>query len=278
MEKIKMAYEQIAFASIVLAGFIAAYTDLKTGYIYDWITYPLIGIGIILSILTQQWIGVLLAMAIYGAGILAYNSGKMGGGDIKLLAGMALVQPVYQGMIFVLGVLLVAALAACVALGAYYVSGYWLTKPKVNWNTPRKRMSALFGLAVIGFVGYALQRELLNAEMSLLLGVSLFIGVVFYAFEEEIKAHAFLKRIPLSELEDDEVLATEQLSEEEKKRFGKNIPGLVGTEDTLRLTHMGFRTIPVYRNLPKFAPFLLVGMLVVYLFPGALTGIVPAFL
>ncbi len=267
--------EQLSFAAVLLAGIIAAYTDWKTGYIYDWITYPLIAIGIILSALTQQWLGILLGVAIYGIGLLVYRTGKIGGGDIKLLAGMALVQPVFAGMIFVFAVLFVAALTACLGLSVYYVGNFLLTKPKIAWKTQRK-MSAgimLLGVLVLGWLN--VQNPLWSIETTLFIGVSLFAGILFYAFEEEIKRHAFLKRIPLEQLEDDEVLAMEHLTAEEKQKMEKNISALVGTDDTLKLKQLGFHTIPVYRNLPKFAPFLLLGTLITYLFPQWVSQFVP---
>ncbi len=271
-----MVFEQIAFGSVIAASGLAAYTDWKTGYIYDWITYPLIGIGIILTILTQQWIGALFAVLIYGVGLFAYNSGKVGGGDIKLLIGIALVQPVYQGMIFVLAILLVGALTACAVLCIQYVGSYLLTKPKIDWNTNRKKTAGIFFLATLVYGVYSHNLGVIRPELNIALIAAMILGALFYAFEEEVKKHSFLQRIPLNQLEDDEVLAAEHLTEEEKKRFGKKVPGIIGTEDVLKLTHMGFQTMPVYRRLPKFAPFLLMGVGLTYLFPRTLIGIVPA--
>lgn len=269
---------QIAFFVNVVAGAIGAYTDIKTGYIYDWITYPLIAIGIILTILTQQWIGLLFAALIYGLGWVAYRSGKMGGGDIKLLAGVALVQPTFEGMVFPLAVLLIGALSACMVFCVYYVGGFLLSKPKIHWNTPRKKGAGILLAAFILLFLY-MNTQLPSGGMTLiLLEAAMILGLIFYAFEEEVKKHAFLKRIPLSELEEDEVLAIEHLTKEEKEKWGTTIPDLISREDIPALKHKGLSTIPVYRNLPKFAPFLLIGILATYLFPEWVSQIVPSFL
>ncbi len=271
-----MVLEQIAFGVNIVAGTLAAYTDWKTGYIYDWITYPLIGIGIILSLVTGQWWGLVFGGIIYALGMLAYRTGKIGGGDIKLLAGLALVQPTFNGMIFPFAVLLVGTLLACLALSVYYAGGFLLTRPKIKWKTRRKMASLVMGVGIIALIYYATTNPQWPRETTALLGISLLAGIIFYALEDEIKTHAFLKRITLEQLEDDEVLATEHLTHEEKEKWGKHIPNLIGTEDKLRLTHMNIHTIPVYRNLPKFAPFLLVGIIVVYLFPDWVLPLVPA--
>lgn len=270
-----MVLEQIAFAANILAGGAAAYTDWKTGYIYDYITYPLIGVGIILSLVTGQWIGIVAGAAIYGLGMLAYKTGKIGGGDIKLLAGIALVQPTFDGMLFPLAVLLVGTLLACLGFSVYYVGKYFLTRPHIQWKTNRKIVAGLLLLAAGGFISYFFQRGIWPSEVSVLISVSLAAGIIFYAFEDEVKKHAFLKRITLEQLEDDEVLAVEHMTHEEKEKFGKNIPNLIGREDILRLKHANMHTIPVYRNLPRFAPFLFAGMLATYLYPEWVSTIVP---
>ncbi|MEK6901996.1 MAG: A24 family peptidase, partial [archaeon] len=224
---------QLQFAANVIATVIATYTDLDKGFIYDWITYPLIGLGIVLSIVTGQWIGIVLAALIYGIGLFAYNSGKMGGGDIKLLAGMALVQPLYQGMIFVLGVLLVAAVSASIVMSIWFVGRYVLSKPKIKWKTPRKKAAAI-GM-ILFFVAFYLItiQALLPFPILVIFAVALLFGLVFYALEDEVKAHAFLERMPVEKLEEDELLAVEHLTHEEKEKWGKDIPTLIGPENVL---------------------------------------------
>jgi prepilin signal peptidase PulO-like enzyme (type II secretory pathway) len=202
----------------------------------------------------------------------------MGGGDVKLLAGIALVQPVYEGMIFVLAVLLVAAVSASIVLCLYYVGGFLLTKPKIKWNTSRKRNSGILILVSAIILSQIIQTDLLSFFWVITMALALILGVLFYAFEDEVKKHSFLKRISISELEDDEVLAVEHLTKEEKEKWGKDIPNLVGTVDVKGLQHRGLTQIPVYRNLPKFAPFLLLGILLVYSFPSLVSEIVPSFL
>ncbi|MBM3282439.1 MAG: prepilin peptidase [Candidatus Diapherotrites archaeon] len=273
-----MVVEQIQFAANMIAGAAAAYTDWKTGYIYDYITYPLIGLGIILSLMTGQWLGLVLGAGIYGIGLFAYKTGKIGGGDIKLLAGLALIQPTFNGMIFPFAVLLVGTLLACLGLSIYYTGMFVLSRKKIHWKNNRKKSAALMGAAVAGVMYYVFTQGLWSSETIVVLSIAMLAGIIFYALEEEIKEHSFLKRITLNELEDDEVLAIEHLSPEEKEKWGKNIPNLIGTSDKIRLQHMNFHTIPVYRNLPKFAPFLFAGIIIVYMYPEWITPLIPGVL
>jgi Flp pilus assembly protein protease CpaA len=314
---------QIQFAANVIAGTLSAYTDLDKGYIYNWITHPLIIIGILLSIYTQNWLGFLLAGGIYGIGVLAYRTGQMGGGDIYLLAGLSLVQPTFQGMIFPLAVLLIGALSACMVFGVYYVGKFLLSKPRINWHTPRKKGA---GILLVIFVALFIY---MNAQLSeggitlILLEIAMVLGLVFYAFEDEIKKHHFLKKIEIGQLEDDEVLAIEhlttkesatireisnQLAEKEWDHYSKlrsandfrkkidayvyfafnrifnagkkEAPSsnLISREYIEGLRGNGITHVPVYRNLPKFAPFLLIGILATYFFPEYVSQLVPSFL
>lgn len=137
-------------------------------------------------------------------------------------------------------------------------------------------MALILGIGILVYIIFSQQNPVWPLETSWVLGISLLAGILFYAFEEEIKTHSFLKRITLDELEDDEVLAVEHLTQEEKQKLGKHATDLIGTEDKMKLKHMGIHTLPVYRNLPKFAPFLFIGILVVYLFPEWIIPLVPA--
>jgi Flp pilus assembly protein protease CpaA len=309
---------QLQFAANLIAGTLSTYTDIKTGMIDNWITYPLIALGVGITLYTQQWTGILFAIVIFGTGWLAYRSGSMGGGDIKLLAGMALVQPTYEGMIFPLAVLLIGALSACIVFCIYYVGGFLLSKPHIHWNTPRKKVAGALLLVFILLFLY------MNAQLStggitlLLLEIAMILGLIFYAFEEEVKNHAFLQSILLDNIEDDEVLAVNHLTEHEtnaliflmKEQYDKDIliinqkkkngsfferikytliaflftkydpkpPNLISYQDAMKLKSQKITHLPVYRNLPKFAPFLLMGVLATYLFAEWVSQIVPSLL
>ena len=60
-------------AALFIGTLVGGATDAKTGYIYDWITYPMIILGIILSLIQLQFfniasgaiIFVLLAWLVY---------------------------------------------------------------------------------------------------------------------------------------------------------------------------------------------------------------------
>ena len=90
-------------AIVILAGLIAAYTDYKTGYIYDWLNYSFIILGAVLAIFSPNLIwAVIQFVIVFGLGYIFYRFGKIGGGDIKFFAGLTLYFPFFNGMPFLL--------------------------------------------------------------------------------------------------------------------------------------------------------------------------------
>ncbi len=74
---------------IVFVGLIAAFTDLRYRKIYNWLTLPAMGIGLVLSTVAFSWAG--LAFGLVGIVIALVAFGWMwgvrilGAGDVKLL-------------------------------------------------------------------------------------------------------------------------------------------------------------------------------------------------
>ena len=107
-------------AAVIAACAAGAYTDWKTGFIYDWITIPLIIFGVAVNILTGNYYGLALGAAVFAIGYALYYTGKLGGGDVKIYSGIALALPELGGGVFVLSVALYSALCAIVFISTYY--------------------------------------------------------------------------------------------------------------------------------------------------------------
>lgn len=71
---------------------IGGYTDIRTGKVYNMLTYPAMLLGMALHTLSQGWSGLLFSLQGIGVGIalllLPYLLRVLGGGDVKLLAAM----------------------------------------------------------------------------------------------------------------------------------------------------------------------------------------------
>ena len=102
---------------ILVFSFIAVCTDVKSGNIYNCITYPMIIIGLALNIIFNEYIfiSIIGAIVLYLLGLILTKKG-LGGGDIKLFIGIYMLLPMYHNIIFILYVMLISTLISYVYL------------------------------------------------------------------------------------------------------------------------------------------------------------------
>jgi len=94
MPHIADVWQYFVLAAVLV---IAAVTDLRSGKVYNWLTYPAIAVGLIGHTLLGGWggadkMGLLGAAGGLAAGFLpmlaAYLAGGLGGGDAKLMGAV----------------------------------------------------------------------------------------------------------------------------------------------------------------------------------------------
>lgn len=258
-------------AIVLLAGAVSAYADYKTGMVFDKITYPLIAVGMLLNLLEQQWLGLALGAIVFVLGYAFYFSGKIGGGDVKLFAGIALVLPFFGNGIFLLNALFVSAVIAVVAFTAFF-AGKYLLKKGLDFNENKKGIinALLFGAVLFLYLFFVFQLRVLSLLSIMALTVPLLFGLVFLALEKGIRKEFFLKKIKISELEEDELFAAEFENPETLNLLGLKFKGVLGTKEIEKLEKAGIKEILVYRDAPRFAPFFFIGCLVAMIFPNLL--------
>ncbi len=108
-------------ASIALAiG--AAYTDIRWGKVFNWMTVPFALLGLTLNTVGGGFDGLLLSLGGIGAGFALWLVSNflgriLGGGDIKLLMAFgALLGPVFMVYTFAIGAIVGGAAALGIAL------------------------------------------------------------------------------------------------------------------------------------------------------------------
>ncbi|MBI4210437.1 MAG: prepilin peptidase [Candidatus Diapherotrites archaeon] len=259
-------------AAVLIASAAGAYTDFKTGYIYDWVTLPLIALGLLADIYEQQFTGIALGAIVFGLGYALYYTGKLGGGDVKLYTGIALIMPSYGGGLFILSAAFLGGLCAVVFFSAYYVTGYARKGIDTQYNSKGILRSALL-LVFIAAYFYALYSYgFISPQYAATLGVPMLFGLAFAALEKGIRKEFFVKRIRVSELEDDELLAHDFMREEERKavqeKAGLGLKAVIGESEKAKLYGAGIIEVAVYRNLPRFGPFIFLGVLLALAMPG----------
>jgi len=258
--------------AIILAGCgAAAYTDTKTGLILDKITYPMIALGILFNIIEGEWLFLLAGVAVFAIGYLIYYMGKIGGGDVKILTGMVMLLPVLQGQIFVINALFAASLFAVTFYSAYYLSKY--VRKGIDWeeNKPGYAKAIGFGAVIAIYLVASALNGMISIATAGFLALPLTLAVLFIAFERGIRKSFFLKNIAIAKLEEDEVIAAEFLEENVKKKLGLTVKGVFGEKEIEKMKKIGLSKVPVYRNMPPFAPFILLGSIAAILQPDLIS-------
>lgn len=104
---------------------VAIYGDLRRREIPDWSALGLVALFLILQLYRGRWQaigeGLLVALAVFGAGVGLFRFGLLGGGDVKLISALAL----WAGPAGILQFLLLTSFAggplslACLAASAW---------------------------------------------------------------------------------------------------------------------------------------------------------------
>ncbi|MFH1588218.1 MAG: A24 family peptidase [Candidatus Diapherotrites archaeon] len=288
---------------ILIASGIGAWTDYKTGLINDWITYPLIALGILLNLIEWNLTGIGFGLLVFVIGFIAYYSGKLGGGDVKLFAGMALMLPFFEGKIFVLSALFFGSIASVLFYGIYFPLKYFRKGIDFELNKKRIQMSLLLFVFLIIYFWFMNSFRIIPIGLLALIFVAVLIGLIFFALEKGIRKEFFLKKVKVAELEEDEVIVLDEeliesiknkqkkgigeKSEKEKlnkeeKEFEKNkklkeilslkFKGVIGEKEKQKLLDAGIQEVFVYRDLPKFGPFIFIGTVLAMVLPPMVLG------
>jgi len=245
--------------SVLIAGStIGAITDAKTGYIYDWVTYPMIALGFILAIAQQQWNNVLIGLGLFVILYIAYKFGKLGGGDVKLFVGIALLNP-NNDYYFFATVMLFAAMSAMVFFSIYFFIKYY--KKGITYEENKKGITKaiLFGIIIAGYFVFMNGAGYITSQSATIIGIPLLFGLVFIALQKGITKNFFEKKISINQIEEDEVIAEERNTKKALALLkGKR---LAGVAEAKMLKKNGVKELYVLRGLPPFGPFILLGVL-----------------
>lgn len=97
----------IAMVIAIFASLYASYSDLKGGIIPNKLTFPLIGVGLILNginaVLTDNYlffiVTIIITAVIFTLGYLFWKMGAWAGGDVKLFTALAALIPLYTPIV-----------------------------------------------------------------------------------------------------------------------------------------------------------------------------------
>src|SRR3989338_6080672 len=245
-------------AVLAMTG-LAAYTDIKTGLIYDKITYSGIALGLLFNLIDFNLFGIAFAAAIFIGSYFFYYIGGIGGGDVKMFTATAMLLPFHNNFPFLLSALFFASIASIAVFSIYFV--YTALKKKPETFREKMPLALMYAVCFLLAMFLLLQLNVVNPLSFLVLAGTFILASPYLAFKKEIQGQLFLQQVSVEKLEDDEIIAKEFLDEKIREKLTANAKGIFTDKDKLLLKEMGIASVPVYRGLPPFAPFFLLGVI-----------------
>jgi Flp pilus assembly protein protease CpaA len=252
---------------LLIGTLVGAVTDIKTGYIYDWITYPMIILGLILSIMQGQLTNIVLAGILFLILLIGYKLGKIGGGDVKLFSGICLLNP-YNNIEFIVTLIFCASLLSMTFYSTNYTLKYFKSGIDLKKEKEGIKKAIFFSIILIGYLAILLNFKMIKIEIAIILGIPFLLGLIFIALQNGIKEKFFEKKIKLKDAEEDEILSKNNPEQIFKLIKGKE---LIEEKEIELLKKHKIREIIVLRNLPKFGPFIFLGTLIALYYPNLIT-------
>jgi len=292
-------FELIRIAAALLGTGAAAYQDAKTSFIDDKLTISMIALGTLFNVLVFDWDFALYSIGItaviFAIGYVLYRAGQLGGGDVLLFCGLQALLPYYpaeamaqlfsaagiaaQQMVFFEPVLpfFVSIYLVCSFLGMA-ISGYiYALKLYKKTGFKKLRPDALMGgatLAAALFIIYWLNFEFgVSQQKVALIGLLLAPAVFLVIFKKDVSEKVALRWIPRKEFEDEDIISTELLPQKIVEKY--KIERVLTTEQRKILEAVelkeGIHKFPVQKDLPRFGPYILAGLVVCLLVPDLLS-------
>jgi Flp pilus assembly protein protease CpaA len=253
--------QQIA---VLLGTLIGGVTDAKTGYIFDWITYPMIILGVLLSLIQLQWFNLVSGVAIFLILFLFYKFGKLGGGDVKIFTGIAFLNP-FNEINFVITLIFFAAIFSMLFYSIFYTIKYIRITKSFENEKKNISKSILLVLIIVIYFATLLMLNLVRIDFVIILGLPLLGGAIYIGLQDGIKKNFFDKKVSLGKLEEDEIPSENNSQKILKLLSGKK---LVGKKEIQILKKNKIKELIVLRNLPKFGPFIFLGTIIAIINPA----------
>ncbi len=273
-QEISMNYELLRILIAILGTSIAAYFDIfNKKNIPDMLLYSFLFIAIIITFLDFN--PILLTYAFGGAliigitGYILYQMGQLGGADVFILCSLSLLLPVQPEMLGKNGVMNLPFIFSILSIAGIFFIFYVLIKftpivLKRKEKVDKKRIIYSIPLILIFLIFiFLFIEQIISIYYLILIAFLVCVSIYFSIFKERFM-RSLIEEIPLSKIENEDVIAIEYMDEKLVKKY--NIPKVISEKDLKRLKNIKISKYPVYTKLPMFVPFILIGLLVALYF------------
>ncbi|MFH1247079.1 MAG: prepilin peptidase [Candidatus Micrarchaeota archaeon] len=285
-----MNFELLRIVVALIGTAILAYQDQKTSFIDEKIAYAMIASGLLFNILTFNFDFILFAVGgavlIAAIGYFIYKQGQFGAGDILLFCALQLLLPfaplgvakvaniapyinttiylqVAQMFPFFFSIFITSSVLALVGSSAMY--GYKLYKLKIKWKPDYISLIVLTLAGVIFVYWFGIIEGIVQIHSAsiIILAITMAATVFSTSMKEQIMNNVIVRRIAIKQIEDEDILATEKMDKKLVEKY--KLIRVLTAENAAKLKKIQIekriKLFPVYKNLPRFVPYILMGLI-----------------
>lgn len=249
----------IAFLGVL----IATYYDLfNKKNVPDLFLYAFLVVAFLINLVLYQeslfWFSLAITFFMSAIGYLFYRVGQLGGADVFIIASIILLLPIHPSFSemsfnipFIFSVIIFSGVIFALYMMVHF--GFKLLKTDAKPNYLYLLMFIPYGLFAYVYVGSFLFSPIYFAFIT----ISMFAIIIMMVFKESINK-LLAEELPLSQLEQEDVLALELMNKDMIERY--KLTRLVTKNELERLKKTKLTELWVYTKLPPFIPFILIGM------------------
>ncbi|RLG20832.1 hypothetical protein DRN74_04425 [Candidatus Micrarchaeota archaeon] len=268
----------------IIAAFLgllySTYTDIKTGYVDDWLSHTLIVLGVIfVPIFYPHRIieAYLIAALVFALGFVLYIFGNIGGGDVKLFTAISLLLPYYNEDIaglfsflgirpvippypFIFSVFLLSGIIFMLVMSSFYFYKILKYRKKIEEFHRKALIGFAYAVVLLPFFYYWSYFSWFFTLLYIPISITCFI----IPFKADFVKLFFARKKSVSKLDDDDILALEIMDKDIIKKLG--VKRKTHTNWELKkikenAKKYGIKTVPVCENLPKYVPYILISFI-----------------
>jgi preflagellin peptidase FlaK len=278
-----MEFEALRIASLLAFLAISSYFDIfNRKNVPVGIPYAMIALGIILNLATMDF-GVIVssatvALLIVTVGYVIYRTGQIGGADVLIFTGIALLVPSQPAALlplepashfflypFVFSAFLISGFLALIGLSFQYVPA--VSSSLLRGETKIELKNALLAVLVSGtyiaVVFLLVQAQRIAPVQALFISALALLAGFLTLFKDKITL-AMIEWVPLGEIDEEDVIALNLLKPSLVKKLALD-PVVTRTERE-KLKKSGLKSFPIFKGMPAFLPYVFFAALLVVVF------------
>ena len=308
----QMNYELIRILVALIGCGAAAYQDYKTSFIDEKIIYMMIAIGLLMNLfpflVEDNYLivyALIVSIIILAFGYLFYKKGQLGMGDVLLFVGIQQLLPlapsslkivdavdinllisaipkenlflfgymnIFNHMLFFITIFLVSSFVATLGTSLQYAISLIRSGKKLLPNKILGAASLVFVMIGIAYLYSQFGISVASILFMLLLVSSAF----FLTFRDQILDQIIIRRIPIKEIEDEDIFAIDKMPLGLVKKY--NLQRVLTVSEVKKLREIekneGMHLFPVNKVLPRFGPYIFIALVLGILFGNIVEMIV----